>query len=41
MTLARCSDEENRKAPEARETLKIMTPYAESSIPVPVKMGRA
>jgi hypothetical protein len=35
MTLADCSDKENRKAFEARKTLKIMTPSADSSIRVP------
>ena len=36
MTLADCSDEENRKAFEALESLKIMTSLAETSIRVPV-----
>jgi hypothetical protein len=35
MTLADCPEEGNREALEARKTPKIMTPFAESSIPVP------
>jgi hypothetical protein len=41
MTLARSSDEENRKAFEARKTLEIMTPFVDFSIRVPAGAGVA
>lgn len=41
MIHARCSDEENRKAFEARKTLMIMTPFTGFSIRVPVGAGLA